>query len=68
MHRVLSALRSSRAALYEHLHGTAVAVAHFGLGRVKKDAKPATCSATWRHVAPPGPARVVCCRTAALAG
>jgi superfamily II DNA or RNA helicase len=37
LHQVLSALRSSGAALYEHLHGTTAAATHFALGQVKKD-------------------------------
>jgi hypothetical protein len=37
LHQVLSALRSSGAALYEHLHGTNAAALHFELGQVKKD-------------------------------
>ncbi len=37
IHRVLSGLRSSNAALYEHLHGTQAALDHFGLERVKRD-------------------------------
>jgi superfamily II DNA or RNA helicase len=54
-HHVLAALRSSRAALYEHLHGTEAAVTAFGLSRSPKAVGTGNVCAKLEDLAAMGP-------------